>query len=114
MVLLKIDENRLTATITLIENHLDGAVADYENGNVENVEFLEDLAYMHKQLNRVATHGWSELAGDEYVKRIAARREQLAKEKKEGRYRPFSYCCICSICFIVDSSTSIYSAFISL
>ena len=85
MVTLKLDENRLAAVIALIENHLDGAVADYEHGDVDNVDFLEDLAYMHKQLNRAATCGWSELVGDEYVKRIAARREQLAKEKKETK-----------------------------
>lgn len=83
MVTLKIDETRLLSTIALIENHLDGAVADYERGSVENVEFIEDLAYVHKMLELASTGGWSALRKDEYVERIAARRAQLAKERKD-------------------------------
>ena len=80
MVTLKIDETRLTSTIALIENHLDGAVADYESGNVENVAFIEDLAYVHRTLEIAVTHGWSALRNDEYVERI-----RVAKEKKEAK-----------------------------
>ena len=79
MTILKLDENRLIATIALIENHLDGAVADYEEGRVDNVEFLEDLAYMHKQLERASTYGWSGLRKDEYVERI-----RIAKERRNA------------------------------
>lgn len=85
MITLKIDETRLASTIALIENHLDGAVADYEEGDIENVEFIEDLAYVHKMFEIATTHGWSALHQDEYVERIAKRRAQLAKEKKENK-----------------------------
>ena len=85
MITLKIDETRLSSTIALIENHLDGAVADYERGDVENVEFIEDLAYVHKMLELASTGGWSALREDEYVERIGKRRAQLAKEKKENK-----------------------------
>ena len=83
MVTLKIDETRLLSTIALIENHLDGAVADYESGDMDNVAFIEDLAYVHKMLELASTGGWSALRPDEYVERIGKRREQLAKERKD-------------------------------
>ena len=79
MIWAKLDETRLTSTIALIENHLDGAVADYENGDVENVEFLEDLAYIHEVLTSVVTHGWSRFIKDEYVERIKKAKERLKR-----------------------------------
>ena len=79
MIKIKIDETRLLSTIALIENHLDGAVADFEYGQVENVEFLDDLVYVHKILEMASTHGFSALSGDEYEERM-----QKAKEIKNG------------------------------
>lgn len=79
MTTIKVDENRLISTIALIENHLDGAVADFENGQVENVEFLDDLVYVHKLLTAASTHGFSLFSGDEYEERMKA-----AKEARNG------------------------------
>ena len=81
MIWAKIDETRLTSAILVIENHLDGAVPDYENGDVENVEFLEDLAYVHEVLEYASTHGWSNLHKDEYVERIKKAKEKLNNGK---------------------------------
>ena len=83
MVTLKVDETRLLSTIALIENHLDGAVADYERGSVDNVEFIEDLAYMHRLLNIASTHGWGALIKDEYVERIKAEKERRASNGQD-------------------------------
>lgn len=76
MVKLKIDETRLLSTIALIENHLDGAVSDYESGGVENVEFLDDLIYVHRLLTIASTHGFSALVPDEYEERMNKAKEQ--------------------------------------
>ena len=77
MVTIKVDESRLLSTIALIENHLDGAVSDFEQGQVDNVAFIEDLAYVHKILEIAITHGFSALRPDEYVERI----EKVKKER---------------------------------
>ena len=79
MVTLKIDETRLLSTIALIENHLDGAVADFENGGVDNVEFLDDLIYVRKLLTIASTHGWSALSKDEYEERMEDAKKRLGK-----------------------------------
>ena len=79
MVTIKIDETRLLSTIALIENHLDGAVSDFEQGQVENVEFLDDLIYVHRLLNIASTHGFGALVPDEYKERM-----DIAKSKKKG------------------------------
>ena len=78
MTTIKIDETRLISTIALIENHLDGAVADFEDGQVENVDFLDDLVYVHKILEMASTHGFSALTLDEYEERM-----KKAKEKRK-------------------------------
>ena len=77
MVTIKIDESRLLSTIALIENHLDGAVSDFEQGQVENVDFLDDLVYVHKILEMASTHGFSALAGDEYEERMKKAKESM-------------------------------------
>ena len=84
MIKINIDENRVLSTIALIENHLDGAVSDYEQGGVDNVEFLEDLAYTHKVLEIALTHGWAALREDEYVERIKKAKEELKNAKENN------------------------------
>ena len=83
MITIKIDETRLISTITLIENHLDGAVADYEKGKVDNVDFLEDLVYVHKMLEKASTHGFSALSGDEYEERMKKAKEEKGEKESE-------------------------------
>ena len=78
-----IDEKRVSSTIALIENHLDGAVADLENGMVDNIGFLEDLAYMHRVLEIVSTGGWATLREDEYVARINKVKESRKDEDED-------------------------------
>lgn len=80
MTVIKIDETKLLSAIALIENHLDGAVADFEKGDVENVEFLDDLIYVHKQLQRAATHGWSQMVPNEYEERMKKAKEARANK----------------------------------
>ena len=70
MTTIKIDETRLISTIALIENHLDGAVSDYENGDIDNVEFIDDLIYVHRLLTIVETHGFGAFIPDEYKERM--------------------------------------------
>ena len=77
MVTIKIDESRLLSTIALIENHLDGAVSDFEQGQVENVDFLDDLVYVHKILEMASTHGFSAFVGDEYEERMNKAKESM-------------------------------------
>lgn len=75
MYKIKIDEERLLSTIALIENHLDGAVADFETGGIDNVEFLDDLIYVHRILVIASTHGWAALTPDEYEERMKRAKE---------------------------------------
>ena len=83
MVTLKIDETRLTSAIALIENHLDGAVADFERGGVDNFEFLDDLIYVHRVLEIASTHGFAGLVPDEYAERMAKAKKELGKRIEE-------------------------------
>ena len=50
---IKIDNNRISAAIAILENYLDGAVPDMLNGDVENTDFVLDAIYMHKILTEV-------------------------------------------------------------
>ena len=83
MVKVKIDETRLTSAIALIENHLDGAVSDFEQGGVDNVEFLDDLIYVHRVLEIATTHGFAALVPDEYAERMAKAKKELGNGVKE-------------------------------
>ncbi len=72
-----IDENRVLGAIAVLENYLDGAVADYEDDQIENVEFIEDCIYVRHVLELVSTKGFSSLVPDEYAERV-----QKAKERR--------------------------------
>lgn len=78
MTTIKIDETKLLSTIALIENHLDGAVSDYELGWVDNVDFLLDMIYVHKTLLSASTGGWSDISPNEYEERI-----KIASQKRK-------------------------------
>lgn len=74
-----IDETRVMGAIAVLENHLNGAVADLEAGNVENIEFLEDCAYVHKLLEAINCK-WNALIPNEYEERITKyKKEHLRK-----------------------------------
>ena len=81
MVTLKVDEERLTSTIALIENHLDGAVADFERGMVENVDFIDDMIYVHKILEAAQTHGFSSMVPNEYEERMTKAKAMTHEER---------------------------------
>jgi len=64
-----IDENKILGAIAVLENYLDGALADYENNQIEETCCLEDSIYVNKILNIILTHGWKALSGDDYEER---------------------------------------------
>ena len=43
-----IDINNFTGAEIVLENYLDGALADYENGDVENYSIIEDCIFTLK------------------------------------------------------------------
>lgn len=67
-----LDKERVLGAIVVLENYLDGAVADYENGQIDDNDTtcLEDSIYVHKILDLVLTDGWKALSGDEYEERF--------------------------------------------
>ena len=65
-----IDDTKVLGAIVVLENYIDGALADYEDGQVENTTCLEDSIYVHRVLEFIATHGFSLWAGDEYQERF--------------------------------------------
>ena len=81
MITIKIDETKLTGAIGVLENYLDGAVVDYENGQIdeENSLCIKDSIYVRKILTIASTHGFSSLIPDEYEERYnkANERKQL-------------------------------------
>ena len=66
-----IDENKVLGAIAVLENYLDGALADFENGQIDDdmTCVLEDSIYVNKILNIILTKGWKALSGDEYEER---------------------------------------------
>ncbi len=75
-----VDETKILGAVAVLENYLDGALADFEDDQVENVEFLEDCIYVHRLLDLVLTHGWKALSGDEYTERF----NKKMQERKGG------------------------------
>lgn len=71
-----IDNEKILGAIAVLENYLDGAVADYEDGQVENTGIISDCIYVHKILELILTHGFSSLEGDEYEIRFNKRKEE--------------------------------------
>lgn len=43
-----VDINNFTGAEIVLENYLDGALADYENGDVENYSIIEDCIFTLK------------------------------------------------------------------
>ena len=74
-----IDEEKILGAIVVLENYLDGAVADYVNGDVDNVSILEDSIYFHKLLRYVLSP-FSALVGDEYEEKYLEKKN--SKEEK--------------------------------
>ena len=70
-----IDETKTLGAIGVLENYIIGALADYENGDVEDTTCLEDSIYIYKLLTLVSTHGISALTGCEYEERFLKARE---------------------------------------
>ncbi len=65
-----IDKEKVTGAIVVLENYLDGAISDFENGDVENTAIIEDCIYAHRILDLVLTGGWISLENDKYEERF--------------------------------------------
>lgn len=70
MVKLKLDDERLLGAICVLENYLDGALADYLNGDIdENMTMcLDDSIYVHRMLE-LARCPFNAMVEDEYERR---------------------------------------------
>ena len=75
---IELDRERVVGAIALLENYLDGAVHDYENGDVDNSDFISDCIYVHKMLECVY-NPFKSIVGDEYEKRFLAAKRKLNK-----------------------------------
>ena len=71
---LNIDD--FTGAIVLMENYLDGAVADYENGRIENTSIIDSCIETIKLIYSL-TEPILLLGGNEYEERM-----KIAKEKR--------------------------------
>lgn len=65
MVKVNIDSNKINGALVVLENYLDGALADYENGDVEDNPIIEDSIYVHKLLKNTLSP-FNSLIKDEY------------------------------------------------
>ena len=74
MVKVNIDSDRVIGALVVLENYLDGALADFEDDMVEDNTALEDSIYVHKILER-AVSPFSCLIGDEYEERYLKAKE---------------------------------------
>ena len=66
---IELDENKIIGAIVVLENYIDGALSDYENGEVENTDVLEDCIYVHRKL-QVASCLFCSITQDEYKERF--------------------------------------------
>ena len=72
---ININEDKILGAIGVLENYIIGALADYEQGQIEETTCLEDSIYIYKILTLVSTHGFSALTGCEYEERFLKARE---------------------------------------
>ena len=64
--------------IVVMENYLDGAVADYENGDVENDNLIWSCIETIKLLQGLC-NPWLLLGGNEYEKRMNEAKARLKR-----------------------------------
>ena len=79
---ISLDNNRLLGAIGVLENYIVGALADYENGDIDDEHLccLEDSVYVYTKLEQVMTLGFS--LHNEYEERLARAKEK--RKCKEG------------------------------
>lgn len=73
---MKIDKTKINGAIVLLENYLDGALADLEQGNIDDIGMVEDCVYVHKLLE-------NELIGIPFICQFPSEYQERLKEIKE-------------------------------
>ena len=75
---MKVDKEKLHSAVMVLENYLDGALADLEQGDVENVEFIEGCVYTHKYLmSLIIDFPLLSLCSGEYEERFNKARKKV-------------------------------------
>ncbi len=80
---ININKEKVIGAIVVLENYLDGALADFEEGSVDNTDIIEDCIYVHKKLELVYNPFLSFMGDlDDYEKRYFKEKDKRKKEKK--------------------------------
>ena len=75
---MKIDKTKINGAIVLLENYLDGALADLEQGNIDDIDMIEDCVYVHKLLeNELISIPFITQFPSEYQERLKAIKEKV-------------------------------------
>lgn len=67
-----------TGAISVMENYLDGAVADFECGQVENTDLIDSCILTIKTIYALC-NPWLLLGGNEYEERMEKARKELRR-----------------------------------
>lgn len=73
---MRIDKTKINGAITVLENYLDGALADLEQGNTDAIEMIEDCVYVHKLLE-------NEMIGIPFIAQFPSEYQERLQKIKE-------------------------------
>lgn len=73
---MRIDKTKINGAITVLENYLDGALADLEQGNTDAIEMIEDCVYVHKLLE-------NEMIGIPFIAQFPSEYQERLQEIKD-------------------------------
>ena len=82
----KLSINNFIGAIVLMENYLDGAVADYENGDIENTSIIDSCIETIKLIYSL-TEPILLLTDKEYEALLAYDKSEKRKPKTANQYR---------------------------
>ena len=75
---MKIDRNKINGAITVLENYLDGALSDLEQGNTDAIDMIEDCVYVHKLLE-------NEMIGIPFIAQFPSEYQERLQEIRKTR-----------------------------